>query len=82
MATATKNHTQSADEQFAQHLEFELALRELECCAAHQRLPRLRRCLQAGRCVHGISGYCIGRPRRRSEIAGDDSTGIDTDVER
>jgi fructose-1,6-bisphosphatase II len=26
MATATKNHTQSADEQFAQHLEFELAL--------------------------------------------------------
>src|SRR5437762_13779906 len=26
MATATKNHSQSADEQFAQHLEFELAL--------------------------------------------------------
>jgi len=26
MTTATKNHTQSADEQFAQHLEFELAL--------------------------------------------------------
>jgi len=26
MATASKNHTQSADEQFAQHLEFELAL--------------------------------------------------------
>jgi fructose-1,6-bisphosphatase II len=26
MATAIKNHTQSADEQFAQHLEFELAL--------------------------------------------------------
>src|SRR5437764_12013396 len=26
MATMTKNHTQTADEQFAQHLEFELAL--------------------------------------------------------
>jgi len=26
MTTATKNHTQTADEQFAQHLEFELAL--------------------------------------------------------
>src|SRR5438874_11859922 len=26
MATVMKNHTQSADEQFAQHLEFELAL--------------------------------------------------------
>jgi fructose-1,6-bisphosphatase, class II len=26
MATVTKNHTQTADEQFAQHLEFELAL--------------------------------------------------------
>ena len=63
-------------------LELELALRELKGGATHQRLPRLRRGLQARRRVHGVAGDRIGGARRCAEIAGNDSTGIDADVER
>ena len=43
MATATKNHTNSADDAFAQHLEFELALefvRVVEECGASAGLEQ------------------------------------------